>query len=682
MTNKETPTRLAPTTKTLRALFAKSGNRCAFPNCEHPLIDEDQNFVAQVCHIEDALPGGRFNENISNEETRLYDNLILFCYKHHVQTNNIHKFPVSKLREIKTKHEAKFDENFEVSERTLINIFNDLKSIKDDTTTIINTQDIHTDKLDEIKALLLSKNQTEDAPKSNFIDEILAILKLRDSNNQIAALKLLNDFKNSKWDKLNEIEKYKLIANIGICHLDLNNIKEAANSFIEAFNYSQKNAKAAGFAALGYSILGNTEAAREKIKQTILLDPDNSNAYVALIKTEIENLSLEELLIKIPLKIRDTVEVSFALGGFARHKNDFKGAIYWYQNATELAVKNKEDLKASLASTILESVTNPSLFLTNQIDNETKNKINYCIELLSESWTEFKDSDLRKSRSWILINRGIAKKFLGDLEGAYEDINQAKLESDNSYFAIRHLAIVSFEMDKLDQSLDLFDQLKTYETEDDKDEFNIDIFRSSVFHRKNDFKNAILTLKNILNDDISEISKVHAKGNLILAYLASNNINKAKELSYLTIKDHPKYLRGYIEASKVFIKLNDKKEALKILEQGYEYLNDTSSHVEIKEFAFQYSILEEHNKTIEILEPIINPEIYTELSRTLLMAYYHAGDTGKALKLCQVIRSKNSPIDVIADMQSIIYESIGDLSMAIEVCEEYLDIYPDDQRIQ
>ena len=161
-----------------------------------------------------------------------------------------------------------------------------------------------------------------------------------------------------------------------------------------------------------------------------------------------------------------------------------------------------------MASTILESVTNPSLFLTNQIDNETKNKINYCIELLSESWSEFKDSDLRKSRSWILINRGIAKKFLGNIEGAYEDIKQAKLESDNSYFAIRHLAIVSFEMDKLDQSLDLFDQLKTYETEDDKDEFNIDIFRSSVFHRKNDFKNAILTLKNILNNDISEISKV------------------------------------------------------------------------------------------------------------------------------------------------------------------------------
>ena len=179
----------------MRALFAKSGNRCAFPKCDHPLIDEDQNFVAQVCHIEDAMPGGRFNENISNEEARLHDNLILLCYRHHIKTNNIEKFPVKKLREIKSNHESKFSETFGVEERTLINIFNDLKSIKDDTTTIIKTQNLQNDKLDELKSLLLSKHQEENITKSKYVDEINSILKLRDSNNQIAALKLLNDFK-------------------------------------------------------------------------------------------------------------------------------------------------------------------------------------------------------------------------------------------------------------------------------------------------------------------------------------------------------------------------------------------------------------------------------------------------------------------------------------------------------
>lgn len=90
----EIPKRLAPTTKTLRELFAKSGNQCAFPDCEHPLIDEDHNFVANVCHIEDALPGGRFNNKMTDEERRSYENLILFCYQHHKKTDNILKYSV------------------------------------------------------------------------------------------------------------------------------------------------------------------------------------------------------------------------------------------------------------------------------------------------------------------------------------------------------------------------------------------------------------------------------------------------------------------------------------------------------------------------------------------------------------------------------------------------------------
>ena len=682
MANKEIPKRLAPTIKTLRALFAKSGNRCAFPNCDHPLIDEDQNFIAQICHIEDALPGGRFNEKISNEETRLYDNLILFCYRHHVQTNNIQKFPVRRLHEIKSKHEAAFAENFEVNEKALINIFNNLKSIKDDTSTIINTQQLQNNTLDEIKALLISKDQKEEIPKSNYTDEINSILKLRDSNNHNAALKLLSDFQDNKWGKLSTIEKYKLIANIGICHLDLNNIEEAANCFIEAFNYNQHDAKASGFAALGYSIIGKTNEAREKIKQTILKDPHNSNAYVALVKIEGKDIEFSELLQKIPLEIRDTVEVSYAIGGLARYKKDFEAAIYWFQNALDVAKKNESDLKATLVSTILESVTNPSQIMTGQIDNKTKNKINYCIELLSESWGEIKDSDLRKSRSWILINRGIAKKLLGDLEGAYEDIKQAELESENSYFAIRHLAIVSFELDKLDKSLDLLEQLKRIETEEDKEEFNIDIFKASVFFRKKDFKQSINTLKNVLNENLNEKTEANAKGNLISSLLAINNFDEAIRISYSLINEHPKFLRGYIEASKVFIKLKNNKKALEILDKSFNYLDETSSHTQLHELALQFSALKQYQKVIEILERITDPAIYTDLSRALLIAYYNAGEIGKALNLCESIRMGSSPIELITDIQSSIYESIGNLPKAIEVCEEYLGIYPDDQWIR
>jgi hypothetical protein len=105
----EIPKRLAPTLVTVRHLFAHSGNQCAFDPCDHPLIDEHGNFVAQLCHIEAALPEGeRFNPDMTNEDRRQRENLLLMCHRHHVETDDVGRFPVEKMREIKQAHEAKF----------------------------------------------------------------------------------------------------------------------------------------------------------------------------------------------------------------------------------------------------------------------------------------------------------------------------------------------------------------------------------------------------------------------------------------------------------------------------------------------------------------------------------------------------------------------------------------------
>ena len=72
----EVPKRLEPTKQTVRQLFAHSGNRCAFEGCDHELIDNAGNFVAQICHIKAALPAGeRFDASMTNEERRAPANL-------------------------------------------------------------------------------------------------------------------------------------------------------------------------------------------------------------------------------------------------------------------------------------------------------------------------------------------------------------------------------------------------------------------------------------------------------------------------------------------------------------------------------------------------------------------------------------------------------------------------------
>ena len=104
-------TRRSPKTDVLRALFARSGNRCAFPGCVAALINEHNQLIGQVCHIEAAERGGeRFNPLQTDEDRRVYSNLFLLCYAHHVETNDINTYTVQSLREMKAAHERAFEE--------------------------------------------------------------------------------------------------------------------------------------------------------------------------------------------------------------------------------------------------------------------------------------------------------------------------------------------------------------------------------------------------------------------------------------------------------------------------------------------------------------------------------------------------------------------------------------------
>lgn len=116
--------RLAPKTDVLRALFARSGNQCAFPGCTQMLINGNNKFIAQVCHIEGALEGGeRFNPDKNDEQRRSYDNLVLLCYPHHIETNEVDEYPVERLLQIKIMHEQLyFKSDFKVDEVELYKI--------------------------------------------------------------------------------------------------------------------------------------------------------------------------------------------------------------------------------------------------------------------------------------------------------------------------------------------------------------------------------------------------------------------------------------------------------------------------------------------------------------------------------------------------------------------------------
>ena len=105
--NTEIVKRLNPSDLTKRHLFLLSRNECAFPGCCQKIVDEEWHYIGKICHIEAANIGGeRFNPNQTNEQRRDFSNLVLMCGNHHDVTNDVRRYTVKVMKNIKANHES------------------------------------------------------------------------------------------------------------------------------------------------------------------------------------------------------------------------------------------------------------------------------------------------------------------------------------------------------------------------------------------------------------------------------------------------------------------------------------------------------------------------------------------------------------------------------------------------
>jgi hypothetical protein len=96
-----------PSIKTVKRLFAKSGNRCAFPDCKDPIVEDSGVVTGQICHIKaKSINGPRYDQSISEKQINQYDNLILLCSRHHtIIDTNPSVYDEAVLIEMKRSHE-------------------------------------------------------------------------------------------------------------------------------------------------------------------------------------------------------------------------------------------------------------------------------------------------------------------------------------------------------------------------------------------------------------------------------------------------------------------------------------------------------------------------------------------------------------------------------------------------
>lgn len=98
---------MLPTLSTVKRLCTLSRNRCAFPGCPRPLVDDDSGAVlGEVCHIKARSKGGpRFDPSQTDEERNAFANLVLMCAAcHKIIDGDPERYPVERLQQMKADH--------------------------------------------------------------------------------------------------------------------------------------------------------------------------------------------------------------------------------------------------------------------------------------------------------------------------------------------------------------------------------------------------------------------------------------------------------------------------------------------------------------------------------------------------------------------------------------------------
>ena len=682
---KESVKRLAPTKDTLNLLFSLCGNICAFPECGHPVFDPENNLIAQVCHIESANEGGeRFNPNSSNEARRLYRNLMVMCYEHHKVTDNAEVYTTEKMRELKSAHENRYrsapsyvtlDQIDAVYQEELQK---SVQKISSDTDKILQNQNEELDILRQVLSNQKGVATEKVGTNSSFDKQIDSIISLRSKNQHKASVSLFEQLKAAHWDELSQRERYRIQANLGILHLDLIENDKAACYFIDAFKFQPDDPKAMGWAILGYSLRGEEKQAQSLIENGLRIDPLNVGIYSSIIRFK-SGLPLPKILELIPSELKQHSEIAYELSRVCQMKGNYSTAITWAQVALDSASDSKYELRAVLATTILESISRSNLVISSQVSLDTRNKAQYIVDLYTLAWDEVKYTDLHESRTWFLINRAVAKTYLGDMEGCYQDAKEALAHKRES-FALRHVAISAMRTGREQEAFEIIAELKAFLNGSDLAELRH--FEAQLYLQVGQGEDGISLMEQMLEEEIDLGLRFFIIEFFSQYYLEKGDIDSAAKYNKTALLLDPTALSPMVLNGKIALAQDDKVKAISIFKNTLALIDEKTKEVDIYDLSLEFEKLGMFTEGISLLERISDTDNYSPNTKKLLQLYYNSGLDAKLLSTSKNLISKFGPIPYVTELKSYVFEKINDFASAIDTCLQHLKVYPNDQHVQ
>ena len=559
-------------------------------------------------------------------------------------------------------------------------IKDDTEKIKDDNIEIKHTTGATLDVVREIKSLLdvNTSSSIETAVAKEHQEQIDNARNLLKSHKPKTALELLENLKKRTWKDASDDLKFSILTNMAAAQFSLNNEEEAAKMLIKAFDFNREDERALSNRALAHLLLGETQYAAEYVKQILEKNPSNTDAYVILVGISAEEEPLDEVIAKVPEHLHDSPQIAYAISELAKQRENFEAAKRWGEIMVSQDQGNAPDFKAAFATILINQVLEDNLAVgTSQLYKTQKEQLKRAIGFLTEAWNCVSKTELKDYRADWIINRGIAHFHLRELTKAIEDLDTALEIEKSNPILIKNRALLAFECGDIPKAVELLEKIQSAPEVPEAP-----IILANLFLVSERLDESITKLNDFLQTDLSPELQEKARRLLIKVYLADKRFDDALEISIAMRESTPKSIPNLVDAARIFSANEKRDEAISLLKEAYNYVQDGEEFLDIVILADQLYIHEQFKEAATLYEKLADTSQNSQYTRCLVQSYYNSGEIGKALEICQKLREQYGPLENISEMEVVIYGEIGNMNQAETVCKEYLNKFTTDYDMQ
>jgi tetratricopeptide (TPR) repeat protein len=496
------------------------------------------------------------------------------------------------------------------------------------------------------------------------------------------AVQYLESLKAELWYQLDDILKYRLLTNLGMAKLGLDESSDAAAAkFLEARQYNPQDDTALALAAMGYVFQQDYSNAENFIEKALQKNPANALAYSLRVRIASVTESIESVLEQIPPPYHECLDVLVAVGEAALKRGLYEKAEECWQAALNNNNGSSMDsVKAFLGVALMEPITqNYPLIAAGQLLEFQKHSLERAVSLFTEvlGGIYVNPNDLSHLKFTALVNRAGTLRLLGQYDEAIRDIEMALMTKNEEPHLIKQRALLAHEKGNEEEAYSYVQQIllspKTPEAS---------LLAATFLMALKRVKKAEDILDQFLQTDSPEDLKLEAKRLKFDLFLERDDRKNAGDILQQVNNEDPESVFTLIQNIRWQKYIGSEENIPALVERAKEALASQSfTHGQIILAEVLYS-LNYYRDAAEVYERFVDKTLNTGLSRQLLKAHYLAGNYKDALNLCQQLLHKYDALPTISEIAASIYGDIGDMDNARQVCEDYLKIFPDNVVMQ